>query len=366
MSKYTLAIIGMGRISPYHVQAAMLNSDDVKLVAVCDIEQEKIDESLQKAGYSGNVERYSDYKKMLYEIKPDITAIATPSGTHGEIGIDCLNAGCHVIIEKPMAMSIAQADLLIAKAEQKQLVLSVCHQNRFNKSILKIHTAVEQNRFGKLSHIAAHVRWNRGKQYYNEADWRGKWESDGGCLMNQCIHNIDLVLWILGDVDEVFAYTANRMHPFIQAEDLGIALLKGKSGAYALIEGTVNVYPKNLEETLYIFGENGTAKAAGNSVNLLEKWDFADGLDNAAEVIQSCNEQPANIYGFGHSRLYSDVIAAIKTKRKPLADGEAGKKAVEIVLAIYKSQQTGLPVKLPLESFACSDMRGEFDGIYQP
>ncbi|MEG1779148.1 MAG: Gfo/Idh/MocA family oxidoreductase, partial [Oscillospiraceae bacterium] len=155
-------------------------------------------------------------------------------------------------------------------------------------------------------------------------------------------------------------------HPFIQAEDLGIALLKGKSGAYALIEGTVNVYPKNLEETLYIFGENGTAKAAGNSVNLLEKWDFADGLDNAAEVIQSCNEQPANIYGFGHSRLYSDVIAAIKTKRKPLADGEAGKKAVEIVLAIYKSQQTGLPVKLPLESFACSYMSGEIDGIYQP
>jgi len=301
---------------------------------------------------------------MLSSEQLDLVAIATESGSHAAIGLDCVDAGCHVIIEKPMALSIADADRLIDAAEVKGVVLCACHQNRFNKSIQKLREAVEQGRFGRLFHGAAHVRWNRNRGYYEQAPWRGTWAQDGGALMNQCLHNIDLLRWMMGDhIDEVFAYTARLNHDYIEAEDLGLALIKFSNGAYGFIEGTTNVYPKNLEETLYIFGTNvypknleetlyifgekGTVKVGGKSVNIIEEWNFVDQKDDPEEVKAKYHENPPNVYGFGHTPLYRDVVSAIREGRRPLVDGEAGKRAVELILAIYKSALEGRPVRRP-------------------
>lgn len=360
MEKIRLAIIGMGRISPNHLMAVKNNPEDFELVAVCDLSEENIDRALAKADCTAPVKRCGDYRRMVEELQPDMCAIATDSGLHAEIGLYCLEHGCHTLIEKPIAMSVADARRLIDRAKEQNLCLGACHQNRFNLSVQRIRAALDAGRFGKLSHIAAHVRWNRNRDYYAQSPWRGKWASDGGCLMNQCIHNADLMYWMLGEIDEVFAYTAQRQHDYLEAEDLGLALVRGRNGACGLFEGTVNVYPRNLEETLYLFGEKGTVKAAGTSVNLIEEWRFADGLDDPEAVKRECNEQPPNIYGFGHTRLYADFARAVRTGGNPLVDGEAGKRALELILAMYKSQKTGLPVKLPLEDFASEDMSGIF------
>lgn len=361
MLKY--ALIGTGRISVNHVASVMKHLDKLELCAVCDFVPETMDAVLQKAEYRGAVAKYTDYREMVLTVRPDLVAIATDSGSHAEIGLFCLAHGCHVIIEKPIAMSMSDARLLVETAKKHGRILCACHQNRFNKSVQRIRCALEDGRFGKLSHVAAHVRWNRGEQYYTQAPWRGKWATDGGCLMNQCIHNADLMCWMLGEIDEVFAYTANVQHPYIEGEDLGLALVKAKSGAYGLFEGTVNAFPKNLEETLYLFGATGTVKAGGASVNKIEEWRFADsehGEDEAAEVIASCAEAPPNVYGFGHEHVYADVLHAIETGTQPLVTGEEGTKALELILAIYKSKQTGAPVKLPLGDFSAVDMEGTF------
>jgi UDP-N-acetyl-2-amino-2-deoxyglucuronate dehydrogenase len=360
MRKQSICIIGMGRISANHLSAIMNNSSHLDLIAVCDLVIDNIHESLKRANYSNQVAMYSNYKEMIYTLKPDIVAIATDSGSHAEIALFCLANNCHVIIEKPMALNLNDAQKIIEVSEKKNLIVSVCHQNRFNKSIQFIKKALDDGRFGKLSHIAAHVRWRRDQDYYKQADWRGKWSSDGGCLLNQCIHNADLLSWMIGDIDEVFAYTNNSQHPYIEVEDLGLAIIKGKSGTYGIFEGTVNVFPKNLEETLYIFGEKGTAKAAGTSVNNIQVWEFADSIDNIDNVLDTCNEVPPNIYGFGHSRLYEDVINALITGGRPLVDAYAGKRALELILAMYKSKTTGSPVKLPLTEFSTTDMEGTF------
>lgn len=352
------AIIGCGRISPNHFAAAKANELDI--IAVCDLLPEKMQEKLNQFELA-DVPQYTDYKELLAKEKPELVAICTESGCHGEIALAALEAGAHCIIEKPIALSIAEANAIVEKAEKKGLLVSACHQNRFNKSVQKIREALEEGRFGKLMHGAAHIRWNRGSQYYEQAKWRGTWAHDGGCLMNQCIHNIDLLLWMFGEEPvEVMAYTDNLIHPEIEAEDLGLAIVKFANGAYGLIEGTTNVYPKNLEETLYIFGEKGTVKAGGHSVNLIEEWNFADGKDDPEEIKRQYHENPPNIYGFGHTPLYANVLDAIRNHKQPAVTAEAGKKAMEMVLAIYKSAAEGKPVKLPLENVASTDFTGRF------
>lgn len=353
------ALIGCGRISPNHIEAAKNNN--LEFVAMCDIVPEIMQEKSDRFHLEA-VRKYTDYRELLAKEKPELVAIATESGKHAAIALDCIAAGCHVIIEKPIALSIADADAIIEAGKKAGVVVCANHQNRFNKSVQYMRKALEAGRFGRLSHGAAHVRWSRGKGYYDQAPWRGTWAQDGGCLMNQCIHNIDLLRWFMGDdIEEVMAYTDQLEHPYLEAEDLGMALVKFKNGSYGLIEGTTNVYPKNLEETLYIFGEKGTAKAAGTSDNIIEEWCFADELDDPEEVKKRFSENPPNIYGFGHTPLYADVIEAIKTGRAPLVDAEAGKRALELVLAIYKSATEHRPVKLPLESCSTMDFVGRFD-----
>ena len=354
------AIIGCGRISPNHIAAALENGLDA--VALCDIEEAKMDETIEKFNLSNKIKKYVDYKLMLEKEKPELVAICTESGKHGKIALNCIEANANLIIEKPIALSLEEADLIIEKANKKNIKVSACHQNRFNKSVQKIREAVEANRFGKLMHATAHIRWNRGEDYYKQAPWRGTWEQDGGALMNQCIHNIDLLRWMMGDeITEVVGMTDNLIHGYIDAEDLGMALVKFSNGSYGIIEGTTNIYPKNLEETLYIFGEKGTVKAGGKSVNLIEEWQFADNLDNADEVKQNYFENPPNVYGFGHKPLYKDVIEAIENDRQPYVTAIDGRNALELVLAIYKSTAEGKSIKLPLDKCSTIDFKGRFN-----
>ena len=355
------AIIGCGRIATNHVKAVINNG--LEFVAACDVLPEKIEELLAKHGLEEDetIARYTDYKLMLQE-HPEIEliAIATESGKHAAIALDCIDAGINLIIEKPIAMSIADAEEIAKRADAKGVVVSACHQNRFNVAVQKTKEALDSERFGRLSHGSIHVRWNRNKDYYDQAPWRGTWEEDGGCLMNQCIHGIDLLRWLMGDeVVEVYGATRQQFHDYLEAEDVGMAVLKFKSGAIGTVEGTTNVYPKNLEETLYLFGETGTVKIGGTSTNNIDVWNFAEESE-ADEALKGLQEETSNVYGNGHTSLYADVIEAVKTGRSPYVDAVAGRNALEVVLAIYKSQKTGLPVQLPLTDFASTDMVGEF------
>ena len=355
------ALIGCGRIAPNHLEAAINNN--LEIVGLCDVEDGNIDILLEKLEIEKDkYRRYTDYKEMLECEKPELVAIATESGKHAAIALDCLDANCHIIVEKPIALSLEDADKIIEKAKEKGLIVCANHQNRFNKSIKKIREALDNGDFGKLLHGTAHIRWNRGESYYTQASWRGTWAQDGGALMNQCIHNIDLLRWMMGDeIDEVCAYTDNLNHDYIEAEDLGMAIVKFKNGSYGIIEGTTNIYPKNLEETLYLFGQKGTVKAGGKSVNIIEEWQFENSSESTDEIKAKYSENPKNVYGFGHTPLYEDVINSIKNNTKPLVDGEAGKRALELVLAIYKSAKEGRPVKLPLDKCSTMDFVGRFD-----
>lgn len=349
------ALIGCGRISPNHIAAALKN--ELEIIAISDVVESKMDEAIEKFNLS-NVKRYTNYEQMLAEQSPQLVAICTESGSHGQIALKCLDYNCHLIIEKPIALSLEEADAIIERAHEKNLKVSACHQNRFNKSVQKIREAIEQGRFGKLLHGAAHIRWNRGEEYYKQAPWRGTWEQDGGALMNQCIHNIDLLRWMMGnEISEVVGMTDNLMHDYIEAEDLGVALIRFKNGSYGLIEGTTNIYPNNLEETLYIFGQMGTVKAGGKSVNLIEEWNFADQLDNPVEIKETYKENPPNVYGYGHIPLYKDVIDAIKEDRQPYVTAQDGRNALELVLAIYESSATKKTIQLPLKISSTIDFK---------
>lgn len=354
------ALIGCGRIATNHIKAAVNNQ--LEITAVCDIQAEHMKALLEKHGLQADdsIKRYMDYKIMIEEAKPELVSIATESGIHAEIAIFCINHGVHVIIEKPMAMSMADANEIIRLSEEKKVKVSACHQNRFNIAIQEMRQALEAGRFGKLSHGSIHVRWNRNQNYYTQAPWRGTWAQDGGALMNQCIHGIDLLRWTFGgEIEEVYGQTRQQFHDYLEAEDVGMAVVKFKNGAIATIEGTTNVYPKNLEETLYIFGEKGTVKIGGTSTNNIDVWDFADETE-ADRKNKGLEEATSNVYGNGHTSLFADVVDAIQTDRKPYVDAYAGRDALELVLAIYKSQKEGKAVKLPLGEFASTDMRGEF------
>ena len=354
------ALIGCGRIATNHVKAALNNK--LEFIAACDVQEEQIEKLLAKHELEENltIHRYTDYKKMIEENELELAAIATESGVHAEIALYCIDHGINCIIEKPIAMSIQDADEIVRRSEEKGIKVCACHQNRFNVAVQEMRKALETGRFGKLSHGSVHVRWNRSENYYAQASWRGKWASDGGALMNQCIHGIDLLRWMMGDeVEEVYGQTRQQLHNYLEAEDIGMAVVKFKNGAIATIEGTTNVYPCNLEETLYLFGENGTVKLGGTSTNNIDVWQFADET-NADLRNKGLEEATSNVYGNGHSSLYADMIKAIEQDRKPYVDAAAGRNALELVLAVYKSQKEGRPVLLPTENFSSAEMAGEF------
>lgn len=358
-----IALIGCGRISFKHIEAFVFMKDRVQFVAACDPILERAEEKrleYKKSLPNADVKIFADYKEMLNECKPDIVTIATESGKHKDIAVHCLKNGAHVICEKPMALSTSDAQAMIDTAKQNNKKLSVCFQNRFNAPVVKTREALENGRFGKILHGMIQVRWNRNEGYYAQAPWRGTWEQDGGTLMNQCTHGIDLLQWMMGEnAVRVQAQTRRFMRP-IEAEDFGCAIVEFASGAVGIIEGTADVYPKNLNETLSLFGTDGSVVIGGLAVNKMETWRFADAEkvgDTEEKVLNPNEKDPPTVYGFGHTALFNDFIDAIEQGREPLVSGEKGKKALEIILAIYKSQKTGLPVNLPCD-FSTMEMKG--------
>ena len=354
------ALIGCGRIAINHVKAVLNNH--LELTAVCDRELSQIDKLLERCGVDNafSIRRYTDYRQMIEENDIELAAIATESGSHAQIALDCIRHGIHCIIEKPIAMNLADADEIIRLSKEKGVKVSACHQNRFNVAVQKMRKALEEGRFGKISHGSVHVRWNRNADYYKQAPWRGRWATDGGALMNQCIHGIDLLRWMMGDEpEEVYGQTRRRFHDDLETEDVGAAVVTFKNGAVATIEGTTNVFPQNLEETLYLFGETGTVKLGGKSTNHIDIWKFMDETENDRKT-EGLKEAAGNVYGNGHTSLYADMIDAIQSRREPYVDAVAGRNALELVLAVYKSQKEGRPVRLPLEGFGSEDMEGEF------
>ncbi len=353
------ALIGCGRISKNHIAACKKNN--LEICGLCDIDLSKIESLIQAADLSGQIHRYSDYKELIREEKPDLISIATESGAHAEIAAYCIKHKIHVIVEKPIALNMKDADMLIELSERYHVKVCACHQNRFNPAVQAVRKALEEGRFGKLSHGSVHVRWNRNCEYYSQAKWRGTWKNDGGALMNQCIHGIDLLRWMFGnEIEQVFGQIRQRCHPYLETEDTGMAVIQFRNGAIATVEGTTNVYPANLEETLYIFGEEGTAKLGGTSTNNIDLWKFKNEHDEDL-YLKNIREATVNVYGNGHTALFADMIQAVEQDRKPYVDAEAGRNALELVLAIYKSQKDGKPVRLPLTDFTSEDMKGIFD-----
>lgn len=360
MKKLKFAIIGCGRISYKHVEGLVENSDIAELVATCDVKMElaqaKKDEYLERMNdKSLKVGTYTDYKEMLECEDIDVVTIATESGYHAEIGIYCMNKGKHIVVEKPMAMSIDDANKMIEVAKANNVKLSVAHQNRFNKPIQKLREAVEENKLGRVMNATARILWRRDDNYYKQAPWRGTWDLDGGTLMNQCIHNIDLMQWMVGsEVERVYA-ECDTFRNNIEGEDFGAILVRFKNGAIGIIEGSAVVYPKNLEETLSIFGTEGTVVIGGLAVNELKTWRF-EGADEEA-IKKDLQVEIDSVYGEGHTPLFKDVIEAINEDRKPYVSGEDAIVPLSIILAAYKSRKTGMPVNFPFDNFSSSDMK---------
>lgn len=353
------ALIGCGMISPNHIKAALANN--LEIIALCDLVEKNRNKALELIPEEKReaVKLYGSHREMLEKEHPDLVAIALGSGLKRTLSVDCMKAGANVIVEKPIALSLEDADVMIRTAEECGVKLIVNHQLRFGATVRALKTMAQNGEFGKLLHGTVQVRRNRNKAYFDAGKWRGTWTNDGGTLMNQCIHYTDILQWVMGsDVDEVFAYTDRMSHPYIEAEDLGLAVLKFKNGAYASIEGTVNTYPKNLSDAMAVFGENGTVSLRGKTLDDVEAWDFLDGPQSRDEAVEKLGIEDM---GSGHAPLYKYALEVINGKPDNLCPATDSRKALELILAIYKSAAEGKPVKLPLSNVATTDFEGRFD-----
>lgn len=334
------AIIGCGHISKKHIEAIQ-GTEGAELLAVCDNNPERLREFSQQYEISG----YLDVDTM-FEEEPDIqvVSICVPSGLHAKLAIQSANQKKHVIVEKPIALTLEDADSIIGACNENGVKLTVVHPNRFRPAVMALKEAMESGLFGKISHANATVRWNRNQTYYDQAAWRGTKEFDGGVLMNQAIHNLDLLLWLVGPVEEVQSYTATRLRR-IEAEDVAVATLKFSDGALGIIEAAATVYPKNYEESLSIFGEDGSAVIGGTTANWIKHWNFKNlEAEEASNIIQRIEQDPYGISG--HQHIISDMVEAIKQDRLPIITGEDGKNALKLVLAVYRSSELQKPLKL--------------------
>ena len=341
--EFKVALVGCGRISKNHFDA-LRKIDGLTVSAVCDI----VPERAEAAGAQEGVPAFTSYEEMLQRAECDIVAVCTPSGLHAAQGAVAARGGRHVITEKPMAITLGQADELVKACDDAGVFLFVVKQNRLNPPIQLLRRAVDKGRFGRIFLANTTVRWQRPQEYYDAAPWRGTWEFDGGAIMNQASHYVDLIQWLVGPVESVMAKTATQARR-IEAEDSGVALLKFRSGALGVIEVNVLTYPRNLEGSITILGEKGSVKIGGTAVNRVEHWLFAD-YDDDDKLVDSANTNPPNIYGLGHEGYYRNVLAVLRGEAHPQTDGRAGRKSLELILGIYESAKIGREVPIPLRT----------------
>jgi len=333
-------LIGCGRIAPHHAQA-LQHLPDSALVAVADIIEQRAYQFADEYG----ADPYVDYHDMLRRDDLDVVCICTPSGLHAQMAIDAANAGKHILVEKPMALTLNDADAMIVAAKANGVRLCVAFQNRYNPPIQDLRAAVQSGRLGRLLMGNATVRWYRTQDYYEDG-WHGTWAMDGGALMNQSIHHVDALIWLMGEpVASVFAYSATLAH-HMEAEDAVVATLRFASGALASIEASTLTFPTDLEGSITLLGERGSVKIGGVALNRKEMWKIEGELEREADILGENQADPLGVYGTSHPHVFADLAAAIRENREPFVDGPQGRHALEVVLAVYESARTGQPVTL--------------------
>lgn len=332
-------LIGCGRVAPRHAQS-LEQVREARLVAVADIRADRA----QHFAEEYRAEAHLDYCELLARSDVEAVSICVPSGLHAQVTVDALAAGKHVLVEKPIALNLADADRMIAAAREKGLTLGVVLQNRYNSPMQQLRRLVDEGGLGRLHLGNATVRWYRPQSYYEDG-WHGTWAMDGGALMNQSIHHIDAMQWFLGPVQSVQAYTATRAHR-MEAEDVGVAVLRFASGALGVVEGSTLTWPQNLEGSLALFGEHGSVKIDGTALNRITLWKVAGQLEQEAEILTSQRVDPPSVYGYSHREVIRDFAQAALAGRPPGTPGEEARKSLELVLAIYQAAATGREVVL--------------------
>jgi predicted dehydrogenase len=332
-------LVGCGRVAPRHVQS-LRELEGARLAAVADIKASRAQRFANEYG----AEPYTDYRDLLDRPDLDVITISTPSGLHAQMAIDAMQAGKHVIVEKPMALSLEDAGRMIAVSEATGRKLCVVLQNRYNPPMQELRAVVDSGRLGRLLLGNATVRWYRPQEYY-EDEWHGTWAMDGGALMNQSIHHIDALQWLMGAPESVFAYSATLAHR-MEAEDIGVASIRFRSGALGAVEGSTVTYPENMEGSVAIFGEYGSLKVGGTALNRKVIWKIRDALEHEREAIVRDEVDPPSVYGQSHKAVTADMIGAIREDRQPQTHGREGRKSLALVLAMYESARAGVPVSV--------------------
>jgi predicted dehydrogenase len=338
------ALVGCGRIAMKH--AEILGKGFVQgaiLTAVCDVKKDRADALGAKYG----VPAFTDMHQMMKEVgdKIDAVSILTESGNHARHTCELAPYRKHIVVEKPMALTLDDADSMIRICDQFGIKLFVVKQNRYNRPVVKLREAIEEGRFGKLTLGTVRVRWSRDQKYYDQDAWRGTWMMDGGVFANQASHHVDLLEWCMGEPVGVSAYSTKALAR-IETEDTGVAIIRFASGALGVIEATTATRPKDLEGSLSILGEKGTVEIGGFAVNEMKVWSFAQPQPDDADVLSKFSENPPNVYGFGHISYFDHVVRCIKDGSPALVDGLEGRKSLELITAIYESIETGREVTL--------------------
>ncbi len=342
-NKIRVAVVGCGRISDKHFQSIEMHKDKMNLVAICDNDQS----TLAKFETKFRVNGYLSLDTLLKKEKLDLVSICTPSGLHSTQTQLCAKYSVNVITEKPMATKWKDALKMVEECNNAGVKLFVVKQNRNNPTLQILKRAINENRFGKLNMVNLNVFWSRPQSYYDQADWRGTLEFDGGALMNQAIHYVDLLVWLFGPIENVHAMTSTSRN--IEVEDTVVLNLRWKNGTLGSMSVTMLTYSKNLEGSITILGENGTVKISGVAANEIEIWKF-DNSKDYDKKIKNLSYKTPSIYGYGHPLFYSNVIETLNGKTKPNTDGYEGLKSLEIVIAAYLSAKNGKIVSLPLGS----------------
>jgi UDP-N-acetyl-2-amino-2-deoxyglucuronate dehydrogenase len=343
------ALVGCGRIAKRHSE--LLGSKQIQgacLVAVCDIVESKASE----IGEKFSIPSFTDMHEMMQKVKIDVVVVLTESGKHAEHVVALAPYGKHIVVEKPMALTLDDADEMIKACDDAGIKLFVVKQNRFNVPVVKAHQALKAGRFGKLVLGTVRVRWCRPQSYYDQAPWRGTWALDGGVLSNQASHHVDLLEWTMGEVESVFAMGTTSLAN-IEAEDTAVVTLRFKNGALGVIEATTATRPNDLEGSLSILGEGGTVEIGGFAVNKMKVWNFVETEVGDDEVMEKYSVNPPSVYGFGHQAYYEHVVDCLKNNKQQLVDGLVGRKSLELISAIYESIETGQEVPLRFRAKKC-------------
>jgi UDP-N-acetyl-2-amino-2-deoxyglucuronate dehydrogenase len=340
--KVRFAVIGCGRIAQNHFEAIKAHSGRAELSAVCDIDPAALERAVAKTEAAG----FRSLTQLLTGANADCVVLATPSGLHSRQTIEAAHAGVDVMTEKPMATRWHDGQEMVRACDSAGVRLFVVKQNRRNRTLMLLKDAFDQGRFGRVFMVTVNVFWSRPQEYYDSAAWRGTWEFDGGAFMNQASHYVDLLDWIGGPVESVMAY-ASTLARNIEVEDTGVAALKWRNGALGSLNVTMLTYPKNLEGSITILGEKGSARVGGVAVNEIQHWQF-DKPHAMDSQIADASYHTTSVYGFGHPLYYDNVINTLRGESQPETDGREGLKSLELLIAMYLSARDGKRVNLPL------------------